>query len=166
MLDGNSSPWLAPTQGVYVFNAGTPAVVYPTPSTTGITRTYAKSWANVYTGGQAGTAHLQLGTSTAYELADDPVSLSTAFVNWQIWDDWFALQPDTLYHFRVWFHATASGLNTYGIDQTFRHGRRGRGVHGERGHERPVGRREAYSHRHGRRRHRRHRHVVPRRYPV
>ena len=120
MLDGNSSPWLAPTQGVYVFNAATPAVVYPTPSTTDITRTYAKSWANIYTGGQAGTAHLQLGTSTAYELADDTVALSTAFVNWQVWDDWFALQPDTLYHFRVWFHATASGSNAYGVDQTFR----------------------------------------------
>lgn len=123
MLDGDSSPWLAPTQGIYVFNASTPTVVYPTPSTTEITRTSAKSRANVYTGGQPGTVHFQLGTTTAYEVVHETDTLTSAYVNWEVWDNWTppgGLQPDTLYHFRIWFHATASGMNYYGADQTFR----------------------------------------------
>ena len=40
VLDGNSSPWLRPQQGVYVFSSQ-PAILYPSPSTTLATATGA-----------------------------------------------------------------------------------------------------------------------------
>jgi hypothetical protein len=126
VLDGNSSPWLIPSDGVYVFG-GTPTILYPSPATTDIGTTTAKSYGNVYTAGIAGNAWFELGTTTAYGLVTDgPIPLSTAFTNWQVWDDWqpasgpSPLQPDTLYHYRLRFQVTAGGAWYYGADQTFR----------------------------------------------
>ena len=126
VLDGNSSPTLEPTQGVYVFGATTPTVMYPSPSTTAIGRTTATSTANLYSAGLAGTGWFDLGTTTSYSLVHDQVAVPAGGANWQIWDDWqpavgpSPLQPDTLYHWRARFQVTATGAWYYGADQTFR----------------------------------------------
>jgi predicted outer membrane repeat protein len=119
-IDGNSSPWLQPQQGVYVFSS-TPVVLYPTPSTDSITSTYAKSYGYIYSYDLDGTAYFDLGLDTAYNLAHDPVTISAGSPAWLVWDDWtpFILIPDTLYHFRVRF-AASNGQTYYGSDQTFR----------------------------------------------
>ena len=126
VLDGNTSPWLMPQEGVYVFG-GTPTVFYPSPATKNIGTTTATSYGDIYNAHLAGNAWFELGTTTAYGLVTDgPIALSTAYTNWEAWDDWqpvsgpSPLQPDTLYHYRVSFQATASGLWYYGADQTFR----------------------------------------------
>ena len=69
MLDGNSSPWLRPQQGVYVFSSQ-PTILYPSPSTTTITATSAHSQAYLYTFGATGTGYFDLGTTA--ELRLDP----------------------------------------------------------------------------------------------
>jgi predicted outer membrane repeat protein len=120
VLDGNSSPWLHPQEGVYVFSS-TPTIIYPTPSTTLIQATTAHSEAYAYTYGQTGTAYFDIGTTTAYGYIVDPAPITTSGTAWRIWDDWGppALAPDTLYHWRLRF--VASGGGTYvGADQTFR----------------------------------------------
>ena len=65
MLDGNSSPWLQPQQGVYVFSSQ-PTILYPSPSTTSIQSTTARSEAYLYTHGLGGTGYFDLGTTTSY----------------------------------------------------------------------------------------------------
>ncbi len=126
VLDGNTSPWLMPQEGVYVFG-GTPTVFYPSPATRNIGTTTATSYGDIYNAYQAGNVWFELGTTTAYGLVTDgPIPLSTAYTNWEAYDDWqpvlgsSPLQPDTLYHYRVSFQATASGLWYVGADQTFR----------------------------------------------
>lgn len=126
IADGNANPTLVATQNVFVFSGtGTPkpVIVYPTPATTAITRTSATSYANIYTGGLAGTVHFQLGTTSAYGLYQGDFHLDAGAVNWQLFDDWTptVLTPDTLYHFRMWFDPdNASVANAVGTDQTFR----------------------------------------------
>ena len=66
-LDGNSSPWLHPQQGVYVFSS-TPTIIYPSPSTSTETTTSAHSMAYLYTFGATGTGYFDLGTTTGYGL--------------------------------------------------------------------------------------------------
>jgi predicted outer membrane repeat protein len=119
-IDGNSSPWLQPQQGVYVFSS-TPVILYPTPSTDSISSTYAKSYGYVYSYGLGGTAYFDLGLDTAYNLLHDPITISAGSPAWLVWDDWtpFVLLPDTLYHFRVRF-AASNGQTYYGSDQNFR----------------------------------------------
>ena len=120
MLDGNSSPWLRPQQGVYVFSSS-PTILYTSPSTTGINPTTAHSEAYLYTFGATGTGYFDLGTTTGYGLIHDPVVISTSGTAWLAWDDWGppALTPDTLYHWRFIFTPTA-GQTIFGADQTFR----------------------------------------------
>ncbi len=119
-IDGNSSPWLQPQQGVYVFSS-TPVILYPTPSTDSITSTNAKSYGYIYSYGLGGTSYFDLGLDTSYSLFHDTYTLSAGTQAWLVWDDWtpFVLQPDTLYHFRVRF-AASNGQTYYGVDQTFR----------------------------------------------
>ena len=121
-LDGNSSPWLRPTQGIYVFS-NTPAVLYPTPSTeiTVGPPPYYKSQAYIYTFGLGGTVYFDLGTSYgSYGLVTDSAPILAGQTAYLAWDDWlpFALTPNTTYHWRVRF--VASNAQTYtGVDQTF-----------------------------------------------
>jgi len=120
MLDGNSSPWLHPQQGVYVFS-NQPTIIYPSPSTITVTATTAHSQAYLYTFGATGTGYFDLGTDSSYSLVHEPVTITSAGTAWLVWDDWGPppLQPDTLYHWRFTF--TTSGSQTYyGADQTFR----------------------------------------------
>jgi predicted outer membrane repeat protein len=119
MLDGNSSPWLHPEQGVYVFS-NTPTIIYPSPSTITVTATTAHSQAYLYTFGATGTGYFDLGTDTSYGLVHEPVAITSAGTAWLVWDDWGPppLQPDTLYHWRFTF--TANSQTYYGADQTFR----------------------------------------------
>jgi hypothetical protein len=119
-LDGNSSPWLRPTAGVFVFGAA-PSILYSAPSTDSISKTTGRSVATVYTNGAAGTGYFDLGTTVSYGLIHDPVPLSTANTSWQVWDKWGppSLSPGTLYHWRFTFTMTATGQTYYGADQTF-----------------------------------------------
>ncbi len=119
-LDGNSSPWLHPQQGVYVFSS-TPTIIYPSPSTITVTATTAHSQAYLYTFGATGTGYFDLGTTTAYGLVHEAVAITSAGTAWLVWDDWGPppLQPDTLYHWRFTF-TPSSGSPVFGVDQTFR----------------------------------------------
>ena len=120
MFDGNSSPWLHPQQGVYVFSS-TPTIIYPSPSTITETTTSAHSMAYLYTYGATGTGYFDLGTTTGYGLIHEAVSISSVGNAWLVWDDWGppALTPDTLYHWRFTFTPN-SGSPVFGPDQTFR----------------------------------------------
>lgn len=120
MLDGNSSPWLRPQQGVYVFS-NQPTIIYPSPSTITVTTTSAHSQAYLYTFNATGTGHFDLGITTSYGLFHDPVIISTPGTAWLAWDEWGppALTPDTLYHWRFTF-TSSGGSTVYGADQTFR----------------------------------------------
>jgi len=124
-LDGNSSPWLAPTQGVYVFSS-TPSVLYPSASTERIGSPVSgyKSTTWVYNHGLAGSVYFDLGKTAAYgEFTDGPAvippagePLSNAYT---VWSDWtpHTLLPNTVYHWRARF-VTAS-QTYYGSDQVF-----------------------------------------------
>ena len=118
-LDGNSSPWLHPQQGVYVFSSS-PTIIYPSPATITVTATSAHSMAYLYAFGATGTGYFDLGTTTSYGLVHEPVSITSAGTAWLVWDDWGPppLQPDTLYHWRFTF--TSGAQTYYGTDQTFR----------------------------------------------
>ncbi|HSD84086.1 MAG TPA: choice-of-anchor Q domain-containing protein, partial [Anaerolineae bacterium] len=118
-LDGNSSPWLHPQQGVYVFS-NSPTIIYPSPATISVTATTAHSMAYLYTFGATGTGYFDLGTTTSYGLVHEPVAITSAGTAWLVWDDWGPppLQPDTLYHWRFTF--TTGSQTYYGVDQTFR----------------------------------------------
>ena len=120
MLDGNSSPWLRPQQGVYVFSSQ-PTILYPSPSTTAVTTTSGHSAAFLYAYGTTGTGYFDLGTTPSYGLIHEAVPIPTPGTAWQVWDDWGppALQPDTLYHWRFTF-TTTGGQTYFGADQTFR----------------------------------------------
>ncbi len=126
MADGNANPTIPASQNVFVFSGTSnpkPAIVYPTPTTREITRTAAKSYANIYTGGLGGTVHFQLGTTASYGAYESSFHLDAGQANWELFDDWTptVLTPDTLYHFRMWFDPDTTGLaNVFGTDQTFR----------------------------------------------
>lgn len=119
MLDGNSSPWLQPQQGVYVFSS-LPTVLYPSPSTTSIKSTTAHSEAYLYTHGLGGTGYFDLGTDTSYSLIHEAVTIPAGGNAFLAWEDWGppALTPDTLYHWRFTFTSTSG--TTVGAHQTFR----------------------------------------------
>jgi predicted outer membrane repeat protein len=122
MLDGNSSPWLRPQEGVYVFSnsGGTATIIYPSPSTLTVTATTAAhSQAYLYTS-LSGMGYFDLGTTPSYGLIQDPVSIPVGGPAWLVWEDWaLALLPDTLYHWRFWFRDSNS-QDHFGPDQTFR----------------------------------------------
>jgi hypothetical protein len=118
VLDGNSSPWLRPQAGIFVFNT-IPTIFYSAPSTTSITKISGHSVATVFTHGAAGTGYFDLGTTASYGLIHDPVTIAAGSASWQVWDDWGPpeLTLGTLYHWRFTF--TTNGQTYYGADQTF-----------------------------------------------
>jgi hypothetical protein len=122
-LDGNSSPWLHPQQGVYVFST-TPTVFYSAPSTISITVNAAFSIGYLYNYGIGGNGYFDLGTTPSYGLfTDGPAVIPSGNpgTGWKVWTDWtpFVLQPDTLYHWRLRF-VGSNGQTYVGADQTFR----------------------------------------------
>jgi predicted outer membrane repeat protein len=119
-IDGNSSPWLRPQQGVFVFN-NQPTIIYPSPATISMTANTAHSMVYLYTFGATGTGHFELGATTSYGLINEAVPIPTPGTAWFAWDDWGppSLQPDTLFHWRFTF-TTSGGQTYYGTDQTFR----------------------------------------------
>ncbi len=108
VIDGNSSPWLRPQQGVYVF-ANVPSIFYPSPSTTEIGTTTAHSVANLYAAGFGGTGWFDLGTTPSYGYITESIAIPAGGGSWEAYDDWGpspALVPDTLYHWRFRFQAS------------------------------------------------------------
>ena len=123
MLDGNSSPWLRPQQGIYVFSGSSspPTISYPSPSTISVTVTSGHSEAYLYTYGAGGTGYFDLGTTASYGFINEAVVIAAGSTAWVAWDDWGppALAPDTLYHWRFTF-TPSGGSPILGVDQTFR----------------------------------------------
>jgi hypothetical protein len=121
VLDGNSSPWLRPQQGVYVFS-NTPTIIYRSPSTINIETTTARSEAYLYTNNASltGTIYFDIGPTASYGFTDSgPLNGGdTAYLAWAQWGP-PPLLPDTLYHWRFRFTTTA-GATYVGGDQTFR----------------------------------------------
>ena len=125
VLDGNSSPWLRPQQGVYVFS-NQPTILHPTPSTINIATTTARSEVYLYTNSTSvsGIGTFELGTTAGYGFITESLPIPgslTPDVAYLVWDNWGppALQPDTLYHWRFKFTPTG-GVTIFGPDQTFR----------------------------------------------
>ena len=121
VIDGNDSPWLHPTQGVYVFS-NTPTLFYPYPSSDSITKTTAKSYVTLVPAGQSGTLRFEIGLDTGYSSAFENVPIAAGTPAQTYWEDWtglggFSLQPGTTYHWRAGF--LKSGGNIIGSDQTF-----------------------------------------------
>jgi hypothetical protein len=118
MLDGNSSPWLRPQQGVYVFSSQ-PTIIYPSPSTNAVTATSGHSQAYLYAYNATGIGYFDLGTTASYGLIHEAAPISSPGTAWLVYDDWGppALTPDTLYHWRFTF--TTGSQTYYGADQTF-----------------------------------------------
>ena len=114
MLDGNSSPWLQPVQGVYVFG-GTTSILYPTPSATLITATTVHNEAYLYTN-SAGTFYFDLGLSNGSYPDTSSVSIPGPG-SWTIYVDWSSMVANTSYHWRGRYVA---GGTIYGIDQSFK----------------------------------------------
>ncbi|MEI7742828.1 MAG: hypothetical protein WCK58_03635 [Chloroflexota bacterium] len=117
MQDGNANPTLAATRGVHVFGS-TPAVFYPGPSTTLVTRTSARTTAEVFTHGQAGTVYFQLGLSTFYGTTYSQ-SVGAGINGLEVTHDWGSLSAQTDYHVRAYFEGDGL-IDYYGADQTFR----------------------------------------------
>ena len=69
----------------------------------------------------AGTAHMQLGATTNYELLNDPATIPDADT-WQVTDDWTppanSFTPGKTYHWRMCFTPNV-GSAVCGVDQTF-----------------------------------------------
>jgi hypothetical protein len=120
VVDGNSSPWLRPQRGVYVFSSQ-PTIIYPTPSTTAITTTSGHSETYLCAFGATGSGYFDLGTTTSYGLIHEFTPITTPGTAWLVCDNWGppALTPEALYHWRFTFTAS-EGATFYGVDQTFR----------------------------------------------
>lgn len=135
VLDGNSSPWLRPQQGVWTFSGGAqvqpPSILYDSPSTRNkdgstdpsgnVRHTLARSEASLYTNGTAvtGTGYFDLGTDTTYSLITETVQIPGGYKSYLVWDEWGGLQPDTVYYWRFRFQP-AGGSMVYGAAQSFR----------------------------------------------
>ena len=127
VLDGNDSPTLAPTQGVYVFSSQ-PTILHDTASTTftsGTWPTTIRSAALLYPKGTSGNAWFDLlsGPGGSVVFSDGPAVVPAGQSNaYEVWSDWtpypFQIQPNTTLTWR--FRYVTSGGTTYtGPEQTF-----------------------------------------------
>ena len=121
-LDGNSSPWLHPQVGVYVFS-NMPSVIYPSPSTVitpGPPATYlSKAW--LYAFGLGGTAYFELGAnSSSFSLFSDTATVPAGGTAWELTSDWtpYSLAANTTYYWRLRF-AASNGQTYVGVAQSF-----------------------------------------------
>lgn len=134
MFDGNDSPVLDASAGLFVFGAASPpSVLYDSPSTVasplqldGVTPTtygiYSK--ANFFTNGTEGTGTFDFGTSSGQYTNHTSTTLSAGPTSWTMWSDWneagFApLVPGTTYYWRARFVPTGGGSVTRGAEQHF-----------------------------------------------
>ena len=131
MFDGNSSPVLAPRQGVYVFaptNANLPAVIHDTTSTTFTSTTWPttiRSAGYVYRNGTTGNAYFDLytvptgGTSV---FTDGPAPITSAFNAYEAFADWtpypLQIQPNTTLYWELRYVPTV-GAPVIGPRQSF-----------------------------------------------
>jgi len=102
-------------QGVWVA-PNPPTIAYPSPSATSITATGATTTGHLFYHFQAGTAFLDLGTTTygrTESLAIPDTNDALAISN-----DWRELKANTTYHWRLRFVDT-KGRTFTGVDQTF-----------------------------------------------
>lgn len=104
-------------QGVFVAE-NPPAVEYPSPSTTEITNTTAKTTAYLYNHFKAGQAFFDFGTTTNYGTVAGPVAVPETQNANSYFATWGQLVPGTTYHWRLRFR-TPEGLTFTGADQTF-----------------------------------------------
>lgn len=127
VIDGNSNPILRPKSSITVFTGGggtpaTPTVSYPTPSTTGITKTAATSRATIARQGTTGTASFEIGTggSTSNVASGVSPTLITGSHSGSISTTWpgVTLQPGTTYTWRARY-APSGGSVVYGPTQSF-----------------------------------------------
>jgi hypothetical protein len=104
-------------QGVWVA-PNPPTIEYPSPSASRITATGATTTGHLFYHFQAGTAFLDLGTTTSYGRTE---SLTIPDTNdaLAISNDWTQLKPNTTYHWRLRFVDTR-GRTFTGADQTFK----------------------------------------------
>ncbi|MGB8859566.1 MAG: hypothetical protein WCC60_09930, partial [Ilumatobacteraceae bacterium] len=119
VFDGNSTPTLFPTQGVYVFDS-TPAIV-PSPAGTtfgGVSwPTTINSETYLYPNGQGGQGYFELMTSPGGSVVftDGPVSVPAGSSNgYTVWADWTpyapgSLAPNTTYYWRFRFVSASTG---------------------------------------------------------
>jgi predicted outer membrane repeat protein len=126
MFDGNSSPVLSPSIGVFVFS-DTPTIVPKTPNTTfGGTQwpTTLRSESYIYPGSQSGTAYFELSTTPGgTPVQTDPVSIAGGTGGYLVWDDFtpFAsatMAANTTYYWRLRF-VTAANVTYLGPEQSF-----------------------------------------------
>lgn len=103
-------------QGVWVA-PNPPTIAYPSPSATNVTATGARTTGHLFYHFQAGTAFLDLGTTTSYGRTE---SLNIPDTNdaLAIHNDWTGLKPGTTYHWRLRFK-DGEGRTFTGADQTF-----------------------------------------------
>ena len=128
VLDGNSSPLLVPTVGVYVFD-NTPAIV---PIAAGTTfgsvswPTTIKSETYLYPNGQGGNGYFDLMTSSGGSVVftDGPAAVPAGTnQGYKVWADWTpyapgGLAPNTTYYWRVWAE-NACGTGAYSAVYSF-----------------------------------------------
>ena len=82
-----------------------------------ITQTTATLAASLNPAGQATTAYVEIGTTTAYGTRSATLSLPAEVAEYAVTSKWSNLQVGTTYHYR--FVATNADGTTYGADQTF-----------------------------------------------
>ena len=113
---GGGNGWITPSVPILV-GAAAPTVSYPTPSTTLITNTTAKTTANVFNQFLAGTFFFDIGPTTAYGSSTGGNAVPSSGNGFQYVADWSGLNPGTLNHWRGRF--VYSGGTVLGADQTF-----------------------------------------------
>lgn len=95
-----------------------PTIAYGSPSASSVTTATAHTAATLANHYHAGTASFDIGTTTAYGRTES-VAITSQNDSELPYDDWDALAPDTVYHWRLRF-AGADGHTYYGADQSFR----------------------------------------------
>lgn len=104
-------------QGVWVsFNP--PTVGYPTPSSTNVTTTSARTMTTLFSHFDPGTAFVEMGTTTAYGMVS-PDTIPNTHDSFTISTEWSGLTPATTYHWRLRF-VDQQGRTFVGADQTLR----------------------------------------------
>jgi hypothetical protein len=113
----NGTPSSGPYAPIFI-NSNPPTIAYPTPSSSAITTTMAHTTGYLYEHYTAGTAYVDLGTTTAYGRSTSFPIDGTADGS-QVDQDWSGLAPGTVYHWRLRFVPSSGGTDIVGADQTF-----------------------------------------------
>ncbi|HEX8121430.1 MAG TPA: calcium-binding protein [Solirubrobacteraceae bacterium] len=106
-----------PTVWANILGFYAPSISYPTPSSTEITPTGAKTTAYVYNHFKPGNAFIDIGTTTAYGNSTQAIPLGSYDAH-TINASWPGMTPGTVYHWRARF-VDENGTVTTGPDQQF-----------------------------------------------